>query len=660
MRRRTTTRALLVAGLVATLFPALPIGPDLATPASAAAVSSPILAPFRVNATVGDTWGGADGYHPDDGKAIDFLVSDGTSIYAAGDGYIENVRIQPTNCNPYDHGSFKVGYAWCEDNVDDDGRGTFISIRHPDGRTSEYAHLSNVKSGLANGQAITAGAFIAYSGNSGISTAAHLHYAERTGGYNGTNVNPGFMDVCVDGSKATYPAAFGSGITDWPQADATGKTVLSENYSCIINNTAGSGSPIGTLDKTSSPEPGRISVAGWAFDADKKTTPVAIHAYVGGTAGAAGAEGHNLGLANGTRTDVGDAYPGVGDNHGFTETFSTSKVGSQTVYVYAIDLADTPGSNVLLGKKTINIANPSPMGTFDGASSPLPGKIRIRGWAFDPSERTAPIAIHAYVGGVAGAAGAEGHNLGLANTQRIDVGNAYPGVGDFHGFDITFSTDKVGSQKVYVYGIDIADTPGSNIQLGVRTIDVTPTDCGAGATGPFTDIAAKHLFCEEIEWSSFKAIDSGYLDGTFRPNDPNTRAMLAAQLYNYSGKPTYTPPTTSPFSDVPTSHPQYKQITWLASTGITAGYADNTFRPNDSVSRGSMAAFYYRLDGRPAFTPPTASPFSDVPKTHTFYKEITWLASSGVTTGYSDETFKPGAVITRQAMAAFLFRYDEI
>ena len=50
-------------------------------------------------------------------------------------------------------------------------------------------------------------------------------------------------------------------------------------------------------------------------------------------------------------------------------------------------------------------------------------------------------------------------------------------------------------------------------------------------------------------------------------------------------------------------------------------------------------------------------PFSDVPAAHTFFKEIVWAAEDGITTGYEDGTFRPGAVVTRQAAAAFIYRY---
>lgn len=57
------------------------------------------------------------------------------------------------------------------------------------------------------------------------------------------------------------------------------------------------------------------------------------------------------------------------------------------------------------------------------------------------------------------------------------------------------------------------------------------------------------------------------------------------------------PPSTPTFSDVPTAHPFYQEIEALAASGITTGYPDGTFRPNNYVTRQSMAAFLSRALG---------------------------------------------------------------
>ena len=75
------------------------------------------------------------------------------------------------------------------------------------------------------------------------------------------------------------------------------------------------------------------------------------------------------------------------------------------------------------------------------------GKLHVVGWAFDDDTPAQAVEVHVYVGGKAGEAGSEGHNVGLANVQREEA------VGQ-HGFDVTFDTDLSGMQQFYVYLLD--------------------------------------------------------------------------------------------------------------------------------------------------------------------------------------------------------------
>ena len=250
--------------------------------------------------------------------------------------------------------------------------------------------------------------------------------------------------------------------------------VLGGNYASGKNATCPAGAespaiedPVGAFDVVDSPRPGRVHVRGWSFDPSASASPVTIHVYVGGQAGPS-AEGHNIGAAGGSRPDVGLAYPGVGDNHGFDTTFSTDRYGTQQVCVYGINIG--AGSNALIQCKSVNIANPNPFGSFDTVRSNSPGRIHVRGWSIDPNRRTTPVIIHVYVGGQASAAN-EGHNTGPADRYRRDVGAAVPGAGNHHGFDVGFTTSRRGTQQVCVYGIDVG--PGTNTLIGCKTVAIS-------------------------------------------------------------------------------------------------------------------------------------------------------------------------------------------
>lgn len=173
----------------------------------------------------------------------------------------------------------------------------------------------------------------------------------------------------------------------------------------------------------------------------------------------------------------------------------------------------------------------------------------------------------------------------------------------------------------------------------------------------FRDVSAGHPFLAEIQWLATHGITTGYPDGTFRPRGTVTREAMAAFMYRLAGSPPYDPPARSPFPDVATSHPFYREIAWLSTSGVTTGYADGTFRPRQQISRDAMAAFMYRLAGSPSYRPPGSARFTDVPTGHPFYAEVSWLAERGISTGYRDGTYKPRGNVTREAMAAFMGRY---
>lgn len=208
---------------------------------------------------------------------------------------------------------------------------------------------------------------------------------------------------------------------------------------------------------------GSINVSGWAFDKDNTGQALSIHVYIGGEAGTSGAEGHVI-VADQSRPDVNKAY-GCGDNHGFNSTIQTKKTGTQIVSAYAINIGS--GGNTLIGKKTVNIENPSPVGAFDKCSA-NPGTVTVRGWAYDPNDKSAQIDVHVYVGGPTGSAGAEAVAI-KADKLRTDV-NAAHGVGDYHGYEETITVSKTGSQPVYVYGINVGN--GDNALIGSKTVNI--------------------------------------------------------------------------------------------------------------------------------------------------------------------------------------------
>lgn len=144
-------------------------------------------------------------------------------------------------------------------------------------------------------------------------------------------------------------------------------------------------------------------------------------------------------------------------------------------------------------------------------------------------------------------------------------------------------------------------------------------------------------------------------DGYWRASSSD--AVYAAADVPSGRADVYSRPT---FHDATASTPHLDDVSWLAATGISVGYPDGTFRPFADVARCDMAAFLNRLAGSPAAD---GAAFADVGASTPHADEIIWLASAGVSQGWSmpDGTsqFRPFEVVKRADMAAFLHRMSD-
>ena len=178
----------------------------------------------------------------------------------------------------------------------------------------------------------------------------------------------------------------------------------------------------------------------------------------------------------------------------------------------------------------------------------------------------------------------------------------------------------------------------------------------------FPDVPPTHEFAEEIGWLVDQGVATGYADGRFHPATAVSRQAMAAFLYRLAHEGADAPACeTAPFADVTVANEFCGEIAWLEAEGLAEGYEDGTFRPTSSISRQAMAAFLHRwITGEVEAGDCTTAPFSDVPVTDPFCGEIAWLADLEITGGYADGTFRPTTAVSRQAMAAFLFRASSL
>ena len=174
----------------------------------------------------------------------------------------------------------------------------------------------------------------------------------------------------------------------------------------------------------------------------------------------------------------------------------------------------------------------------------------------------------------------------------------------------------------------------------------------AGVAG-FGDVEADAFYTHAVQWMVDNEITTGVSATCFAPNDPVTRGQAAAFIWRMEGSEEPTSP--HPFTDV-TAAWQHDPVAWMSERGITTGTSETSFSPDEVLTRGQMAVLLHRLEGSPAQT--SATSFPDVVKGWQV-TAVAWMAASGITTGTSPTTFSPDDTVTRGQLAAFLYRYQD-
>lgn len=160
----------------------------------------------------------------------------------------------------------------------------------------------------------------------------------------------------------------------------------------------------------------------------------------------------------------------------------------------------------------------------------------------------------------------------------------------------------------------VTDNKGNNVELTkvsdnkytfvmpAGKVTVTPTfvktDAKEETKDPaavkrFSDVASGAWYAEYITYVTENALMNGYDDGRFGPNDQTTRAQIVTVLYRLEGEPATR--SSNSFSDVSAGGQYYSSaVAWAAVNDIVNGYEDGRFGPNDNVTREQIAAILYR------------------------------------------------------------------
>ena len=153
------------------------------------------------------------------------------------------------------------------------------------------------------------------------------------------------------------------------------------------------------------------------------------------------------------------------------------------------------------------------------------------------------------------------------------------------------------------------------------------------------------------------------LDQQLRPMSVSGELPVTATVPSGTSQPPASAPSAGqqlpvnlPFRDVAAGAWYYSAVEYVYARSIMSGTAADLFAPNQNTTRGMIVTMLHRLEGSPAALPAS---FRDVSAGAYYAGPVAWASANGIVTGTGDGLFSPDAPVTREQMAAILYRYAQ-
>ena len=190
----------------------------------------------------------------------------------------------------------------------------------------------------------------------------------------------------------------------------------------------------------------------------------------------------------------------------------------------------------------------------------------------------------------------------------------------------------------------------------ILCLGLSVTASAAEADTGFSDVAADAWYAEAAVYCRDNGLMNGTTATTFSPNATMTRAQLCAVLYRMAGSLEMTGRDT--FADTPDGAWYEDAVLWAVRNRIMSGYTASTFGPHDPITREQLAAILWRYAGSPAAEAGEA--YADEASIASWaVTAVDWARTCGFINGMSDGSFRPDGRATRAQVAAILMRYDQ-
>ena len=143
-------------------------------------------------------------------------------------------------------------------------------------------------------------------------------------------------------------------------------------------------------------------------------------------------------------------------------------------------------------------------------------------------------------------------------------------------------------------------------------------------------------------------------DGTYTFIMPNGPVTINAQFFVLPVVEVMPP---LPFVDVPDDADYRDSVVYVYENDLMNGTSENTFEPETETSRAMLVTILHRIEGKP--TAKASSGFTDVPDSQWYSDAVSWAVEAGIITGFEDNTFRPEELVTKEHLITILYRYAD-
>ena len=170
----------------------------------------------------------------------------------------------------------------------------------------------------------------------------------------------------------------------------------------------------------------------------------------------------------------------------------------------------------------------------------------------------------------------------------------------------------------------------------------------------FSDVAADAWYADAVEYVRDNGLMNGTTPTTFDPNGTTSRGQIAAILYRLSGSPAGD--RGKAFPDVPDSAYYANAVRWAVASGIITGYANGNFGPNDPITRQQLAAILWRYAGKPDAD--AGQDYADESTIAAYASTaVDWARANSIINGREENRFDPTGRAVRAQVAVILYNY---